>query len=174
MAGANKLFGGAPVMATHLQVGDAAPDFELATDSGAIFRLSEHRGHPVILYFYPEDDTEGCTVEAIEFSAVVADFAAIPATVIGVSPDPVEKHCKFRDKHDLTVTLAADPDLVVSRAYGVWGEKKTFGHAHIGIHRTSFLIAPDGTIAGIYPVRRIKGHAVAMLEAARTLARTFS
>jgi peroxiredoxin Q/BCP len=89
--------------------------------------------------------------------------------VVGISPDTVEKHCAFRDKYDLGVTLAADPELAALNAYGVWGEKKTFGHTHVGVHRTSFLIAPEGTIAAVFPVRRIRGHAEAVLDAARKL-----
>src|SRR4051812_42709055 len=97
---------------TSLAEGTPAPDFALPTDQGSVFRLSDHRGQPVVLYFYPQDDTEGCTVENLEFSALLPAFSALNAVVVGISPDSVDSHCKFRDKHQLAVLLASDPDLV--------------------------------------------------------------
>ena len=152
-----------------LSPGDPAPDFELDTDSGERFRLSAQRGRPVVLYFYPADDTEGCTVENIEFSQLAAAFVDLGVTVLGLSPDSIEKHCNFRDKHGLTVPLAADPDRAAIDAYGVWGPKKLYGREYEGLHRTTFLIDGDGRIAAVWKVRRIKGHAQAVLEAARDL-----
>ena len=153
-----------------LAVGDKAPDFELTTDARETFRLSDHRGGPVVLFFYPEDDTEGCTIENLEFTEQMPDFKKLGVKVVGISPDSVEKHCKFRDKYGLRVSLAADPDHRTIEAYGVWGPKKLFGHAFDGLIRTTFLIGPDGRIAGIWRVTRIKGHAQAVLAAARALA----
>ena len=152
-----------------LSPGDPAPDFELDTDSGERFRLSAQRGRPVVLFFYPADDTEGCTVENIEFSQLAAAFVDLGVTVLGLSPDSIEKHCNFRDKHGLTVPLAADPDRAAIDAYGVWGPKKLYGREYEGLHRTTFLIDGDGRIAAAWKVRRIKGHAQAVLEAARDL-----
>jgi peroxiredoxin Q/BCP len=152
-----------------LPTGGMAPDFELPTDSGKPFRLSDSRGKPVVLYFYPEDDTEGCTIENLEFTAQMPAFRRLGVKVVGISPDTVEKHCKFRDKHALRAVLAADPERQAIEAYGVWGPKKLFGHAYDGLIRTTFLIGADGGIARVWPVTRIKGHADAVLEAARAL-----
>jgi peroxiredoxin Q/BCP len=150
-------------------VGGKAPDFELMTDAGTPFRLSAQRGHPVVLFFYPEDDTEGCTIENIEFTQRMPEFAALDVTVVGISPDSVEKHCKFRDKYGLQAALAADVDLRVTKTYGVWGPKKLFGHAYEGVIRTTFLVDKQGKVAGVWTVTRIKGHAQAALDAARAL-----
>jgi thioredoxin-dependent peroxiredoxin len=152
-----------------LAAGDNAPDFELQTDSMVPFRLSEHRGEPIVLFFYPQDGTEGCTVENIEFTHMMPQFEALGVKVVGISPDTVETHCKFRDKHGLAVRLAADPDRKVIDAYGVWGPKTLYGRAFEGLIRTTFLIDADGRIAEAWTVRRIKGHAAAVLEAARKL-----
>jgi peroxiredoxin Q/BCP len=154
-------------MAT-LTIGRKAPDFALEVDSGAMFRLSE-AGAPVVLFFYPEDNTEGCTIENIEFSRLAGEFAALGVKLLGISPDSVEKHCRFRDKHGLAVPLAADTSLKVTKAYGAWGPKKLFGHEYDGVIRSSFLIDADRGVAGIWKVTRIKGHALLALDAARTL-----
>ena len=146
-----------------------APDLELMTDANELFRLSAQRGHPVVLFFYPEDDTEGCTIENIEFTQRMPEFDRLGVKVVGISPDSVEKHCKFRDKHNLKALLAADVDRKVIHAYSVWGPKKLFGRAYDGVLRTTFLIGQDGKIANIWPVSRIKGHAEAALQAARAL-----
>jgi thioredoxin-dependent peroxiredoxin len=149
------------------EVGKKAPDFTLPTDTNEPFRLADHRGKPVVLFFYPEDDTEGCTIENIEFTRLLPAFAELGVKVVGISPDSVEKHCAFRDKHGLRATLAADPDLKVIKAYGVWGPKKMFGHEYDGVLRTTFLIGADGKVAGLWPVTRIKGHAEKVLAATR-------
>lgn len=154
---------------TALKAGDLAPDFTLETDRATPFALAAHRGSPVVLFFYPEDNTEGCTIENLEFSRRAADFRDLGVTVIGISPDTVEKHCTFRDKHSLEIPLAADPDRTVIDAYGVWGPKKLYGREYDGLHRTTFLIDADGRIERVWSVRRIKGHAQAVLDTVREL-----
>lgn len=154
---------------TSLSVGDMAPDFTLETDDGAPLTLSTLRGRAVVLYFYPQDDTEGCTVEAIEFTALRDEFAVTNIDVIGISPDSVDDHCAFRDKYDLGIRLVSDPDHRAIDAYGLWGEKTNFGRKYMGLIRTTFLIDGKGRIAEIWTVRRIKGHAAAVLDAARAL-----
>ena len=155
---------------TKLEIGDLAPDFSLPTDQDRDFTLSAELSGPVVLMFYPEDDTDGCTIENIEFTQLMGEFRAANTQVLGISPDSVEKHCKFRDKYDLDVLLVADPEHVAISAYDVWGDKNTFGHDYQGLIRTSFLVAPDGTIANIWVVTRVKGHAAEVLEAAKALA----
>ena len=152
-----------------IDVGTEAPDFALTTDRSETFRLSDHRGSPVVLVFYPQDDTEGCTIENIEFTRMLPEFKSLGAEVVGISPDSVADHCKFRDKYQLSLTLAADPDRRAIEAYGVWGAKTTFGHDYVGLIRTTFLISADGEIAGLWRVNRIKGHAAEVLEATRAL-----
>lgn len=154
-----------------LKLGDIAPDFALETDRGERFVMSAQRGHPVVLFFYPRDDTEGCTIENIEFSAALPEFAALGAAVLGISPDGVEDHCRFRDKHRLGVPLVADPERVAITAYGVWGPKRLFGVHYDGLIRTTFLVGPDGRVADRWTVTRIKGHAATVLAATRTLVR---
>lgn len=152
-------------------VGGKAPDFELMTDAGVPFRLSAQRGSPVVLFFYPEDDTEGCTLENIEFGQRLGEFERLGVRVLGISPDSVETHCKFRDKHGLKVPLAADLGHKVASAYGVWGKKKLFGRVYDGIIRTTFAVDANGLIAGIWRVTRIKGHAQSALDAVREMLR---
>lgn len=154
---------------TSIDVGSKAPDFALTTDRNQIFRLSEHRGHPVVLVFYPQDNTEGCTIENIEFTQLMPEFRKLGAEVVGISPDSVDDHCRFRDKFQLALTLAADPDHEAIAAYDVWGPKSTFGHDYVGLIRTTFLVGPDGKIAGVWRVNRIKAHAADVLEATRAL-----
>lgn len=152
-----------------LSVGDPAPTFSLPADDGTSFDLAAHRGKPVVLYFYPQDDTEGCTLENQEFTALLPDFAAHGAVVAGISPDTIESHCRFRDKFDLRVPLLADPDLAVVKAYDLWQLKKLWGVEYMGLVRTSFLIAPDGRIAGIFRATRIRNHAAKLLAELRAL-----
>ncbi|WDR03433.1 peroxiredoxin [Devosia algicola] len=152
-----------------LTPGMAAPDFALPTDQGTVFQLSRHRGHTVILFFYPQDDTEGCTVENQEFSALNAEFAALGATLLGLSPDDVASHCAFRDKYGLQVPLASDPDHKAIGPYNIWRLKKNYGREYMGIVRTTIIIGPDGTIADIIPVARIKGHAARVLARLKQL-----
>jgi peroxiredoxin Q/BCP len=153
------------------QKGDAAPDFELPTADGPLFKLSAGIGHPTVLYFYAEDDTEGCTVENLEFTTLLPKFAAVGATVVGISADSVQKHCKFRDKHGVGTVLVADPGHVAIEAYGVWGPKVTFGHHLIGLIRSTFLVDANGRIAEAWHVTRIKGHAEKVLAAVEAVAR---
>ena len=148
-------------------IGTPAPDFTLPSDRGDRFQLSENRGRPVVLYFYPEDDTEGCTLENIEFTDLLPQFVAEKAVVAGISPDTVEKHCSFRDKHGLAVPLLADPDRKVISAYGLWQLKKMFGVEFMGVKRATVIISPDGNVAELIHATRIKGHADRVLAAVR-------
>jgi peroxiredoxin Q/BCP len=150
--------------------GDMAPDFTLTSDRGDSFTLSAHRGHPVILFFYPEDDTPGCTVENLEFSLLSPEFAKLGATMVGISPDSIKKHCDFRDKFSLAMPLLADPDLVAANAFGLWGPKVSFGRNIIGLTRMTVLIGAYGKVAQNILARPIKGHAAKVLEATRALA----
>ena len=149
--------------------GSNAPDFELPTDAGGSVRLSELRGSKVVLYFYPADNTETCTIEAVDFSARQAAFTSAGAVILGISPDPPKTHDGFKAKHDLSVRLASDTNLKVVRRYGLWVEKTMFGRRFMGVERATFLIGPDGRIARIWRKVRVKGHVEAVLEAARAL-----
>jgi peroxiredoxin Q/BCP len=149
--------------------GEFAPDFELITDKGEVFRLSFFRGNPVVLFFYPEDDTPGCTIENLEFSLLAQEFEKLGAKLVGISPDSVKKHCDFRDKFNLAVTLAADPEHKAINAFGLWGPKVSFGRHIVGLTRATVLINADGTIAQNFLARPIKGHAAKVLEATRML-----
>ncbi len=152
----------------HPQVGNMAPDFTLPSDNGEI-TLSSMQGRPVVVYFYPKDDTSGCTKEAIAFSQLKPEFDKIGVRVIGLSPDSATKHAQFRSKHDLTVDLVADEEHVALATYGVWVEKSMYGRKYMGVERTTFLIDADGRIAQIWNKVKVNGHAEAVLEAARTL-----
>ena len=153
----------------ELMEGQKAPQFELPRDGGGTLKLADFAGKPVVLYFYPQDDTETCTAEAIAFSALKAEFAKLGAVVIGVSPDSVKKHDKFKKKYTLAVDLAADEDQKTLNAYGVWGEKTMFGRKYMGVVRTTFLIGRDGRIARIWRKVRVAGHAAEVLEATKAL-----
>ncbi len=152
-----------------LNEGDLAPPFRLTTDSGSIIDLSSLAGAPVVIYFYPKDDTSGCTKEAVGFTQKRAAFDDLGAKIIGISPDSVEKHQKFKKKHDLDIILAADEDREVAKLYGVWAEKKMYGRTYMGIVRTTFLVDRSGKIARIWNRVRVKGHAEAVLEATESL-----
>ena len=149
--------------------GDKAPDIELPTESGETFKLSALKGKPVVVYFYPKDDTSGCTIEAKDFSRLAPDFRKAGVEVIGVSPDGVESHQKFRKKYDLTIRLGADPDKAVATAYGVWVEKSIYGRKYMGVERSTFLIDGKGRIAKSWPKVKVPGHADEVLAAARAL-----
>jgi thioredoxin-dependent peroxiredoxin len=144
--------------------GAPAPDFTLTSDSGAEVKLSDLRGRPVVIYFYPKDDTPGCTTEACEFRDAYDVFRERGAEVLGVSPDDARSHEKFKTKYELPFTLLADPDHAVAERYGVWGERKFAGKTYIGINRSTFIIGPDGSVAramlGIKPA----GHAAKVLD----------
>lgn len=154
---------------TELIEGADAPDFELETDGGGTVALKALKGQPVVMYFYPKDDTSGCTKEAIDFSTLRDQFATYKATVIGVSPDSVKSHDKFKAKHDLTVMLAADEEKGTIQAYGVWVEKSMYGRKYMGVERATFLIGADGKIAKIWRKVKVKGHAEAVLKEIQAL-----
>jgi peroxiredoxin Q/BCP len=153
---------------TELREGDPAPDFTLPLDDGTSFQLSAQIGHPVVLYFYPEDDSGGCTDENKEFSDRMAAFHTLGARLVGISPDTIASHLKFRKKYDLLSPLAADPEHVAIEAFGLWQLKKLYGREFMGLIRTSFIIGADGRIARIIRATRILGHAQKMLEALET------
>lgn len=155
---------------SELTKGSVAPDFDLPADGGGRVRLADLKGRKVVLYFYPKDDTPGCTKEAIAFSCLVDAFAEAGATIVGVSPDGADKHDRFKAKHDLKVTLAADTDTDVATRYGVWVEKSMYGKKYMGIERSTFLIGPDGRIAEAWHKVKVPGHAEAVLEAVKALA----
>ncbi len=150
-------------------IGDRAADFTLHTDSGKSLRLSKLKGAPVVLFFYPKDDTSGCTAEAKAFTDLAAKFAAAGARVIGISPDSVASHAKFKSKHGLDVVLAADEEKKVAEAYGVWVEKSLYGRKYMGVERSTFLIDRKGCIAAIWRKVKVPGHAAAVLEAVKEL-----
>ncbi len=135
--------------AATLNIGDPAPDFALPSDDGGTVRLSDFRGRRVILFFYPKDDTSGCTRQACGFRDRQADIAARGAVVLGVSPDGVASHARFKAKHGLTFPLLADEDHAVATAYGVWGEKSMYGRTYFGIIRSHFVVGPDGRIEDV-------------------------
>ena len=156
--------------ASHdLSVGALAPAFALPADDGSTISLKDLKGKKIVLYFYPKDDTPGCTTEAIDFSALKSKFDKAGAVVIGVSKDSVAKHGKFRDKHNLTVRLLSDEDGAMLNAYGVWAEKSLYGRKFMGINRTTFLIDGRGVIARVWPKVKVKGHAEEVLDAVKAL-----
>ncbi len=152
-----------------IQAGDMAPDFTLPRADGRDLTLSGLRPGPVVLYFYPRDDTPGCTREALDFTALAPEFAAAGVTVLGVSRDSVARHGKFIAKHGLGIELLSDTDATVSTAYGTWVEKKMYGRTSMGIQRATFLIAGDGRVARVWPKVKVAGHAAEVLQAARAL-----
>lgn len=149
-------------------VGSPAPDFTLPRDGGGELTLSSLQPSKVVLYFYPKDDTSGCTKEAIGFTESKADFEAAGAVVVGVSRDTVAKHDKFIAKHELDVTLVADVDGSVCEAYGTWVEKQMYGKKYMGIERSTFLIGSDGTVLQEWRKVKVPGHVDAVLEAAKS------
>jgi len=152
-----------------LKVGGLAPDFTLPTDGSGKLQLSKLRGQKVVLYFYPADNSETCTIEAVDFSVRHAAFSAAGVVIVGVSRDAPESHDDFKAKHDLSVRLASDVDLKVVRRYGLWVEKTMFGRKFMGIERATFLIGADGRIARIWRKVRVKGHIETVLDAAKSL-----
>ena len=151
-------------MMIDLQPGDAAPAFDMPTDDGRV-SLAGLKGKNVVLYFYPKDDTPGCTTEAQAFTALADDFAKAGAVVVGVSRDTAAKHGKFRGKYGLTVVLGSDEDGSVTESYGVWVEKSLYGRLYMGIERATFLIGPDGVIRQVWRKVKVAGHAEAVLAA---------
>ena len=153
----------------RVDIGDEAPDFKLPTDGGGELSLSSLKGDPVVLYFYPKDDTSGCTKEAIGFRDALADFGKAGATVVGVSKDGVAKHDRFKAKYDLNFPLVSDEDGTLCEAWGVWVEKSMYGRKYMGIERSTFLIDANGRIARAWRKVKIAGHVDEVLEAAQAL-----
>ena len=153
---------------TELAIGDAAPDLDLAGDTGPI-SLAAHAGRKLVVYFYPKDDTPGCTNEAKDFSAMAAEFAAADTNIIGISRDSLAAHAKFRAKHGLGIGLGADSDGAVTQGWGVWVEKSMYGKKYMGIERATFLVGRDGRIAGVWRKVKVAGHAAQVLAAAQAL-----
>jgi len=149
--------------------GSTAPDFTLPRDGGGTISLKDFRGKILVLYFYPKDDTSGCTTEAIGFSEKIDDFTDAGAAIVGVSKDSAQKHDKFKAKHALKVILAADEELEAIKAYGVWVEKSMYGRKYMGIERATFLIDAEGKIVKIWRKVRVKGHVDAVLGEVKAL-----
>jgi peroxiredoxin Q/BCP len=154
----------------NLKEGAVAPEFILPRNGGGTVSLAEFRGKSVVLFFYPKDDTSGCTAESIAFTALAGDFAAAGAVVIGMSPDSVKKHDKFAKKYDLSVILAADEEKAVLNAYGVWVEKSMYGRKYMGVERTTVLIDANGIVRRVWEKVKVPGHAEEVLAAAKNLA----
>ena len=153
----------------NLSPGDPAPEVSLPRDGGGTLSLSDLAGKPVVLYFYPKDDTPGCTKEAQSFTDMAADFEAAGAAVLGVSKDTVAKHDKFRDKYGLGIALLSDAEGDVCERYGTWVEKSMYGKTYMGIERATFLIDGAGRIARVWRKVKVPGHAAEVLEAVRAL-----
>jgi thioredoxin-dependent peroxiredoxin len=153
-----------------LKAGDKAPKFRLATDGSGDVSSTALKGKPFVLYFYPKDDTSGCTREAIGFSQAAKKFGALGVTVIGVSKDSTASHYKFKAKHKLKIVLASDPEIQTAQEYGVWGEKTLYGRKYMGMERATFLIDGKGIIRGIWRKVKVDGHVDAVLAAAKALA----
>jgi peroxiredoxin Q/BCP len=156
-------------MAKDVVEGDPAPDFKLPTDGAGAASLRDLRGKAVVLYFYPKDDTSGCTAEAIAFSGLKKEFDKVGAVVIGVSPDSAASHDKFKAKHKLAVALAADPERSAIDAYGVWKEKSMYGRKYFGVERSTFLIGRDGRVARVWRKVKVPKHAEEVLAATKAL-----
>jgi len=152
-----------------LNEGDSAPDFELESDGGGIIRLCDLKGKPVVVYFYPKDDTSGCTKQAIAFTEHAGEFSNIGASIIGISPDTAASHDKFKAKYNLGVQLAADTEKVVAQAYGVWVSKSMYGRKYMGVERSTFLVGADGKITRIWRKVKVPGHVEEVLEAVQSL-----
>ncbi|HLI65481.1 MAG TPA: peroxiredoxin [Caulobacteraceae bacterium] len=156
-------------MASALTAGDAAPDFDLPSDGGGHVRLGDFKGRKLVLYFYPKDDTSGCTSEAQQFAAAHDDFLKAGVGVVGVSKDSVKSHDKFKAKYDLNFPLGADTEGAVVDRYGVWVEKSMYGRKYMGIERATYLIDGGGKIARVWRKVKVPGHAKEVLDAARAL-----
>ena len=152
-----------------LKLGDKAPAFKLATDGSGEITSASLKGTPFVLYFYPKDNTTGCTQEAVAFTQLAKKFQALGVTVIGVSKDSVTSHDRFKDKHKLQLTLASDPETTLAQDYGVWIEKSLYGRKYMGMDRATFLIDGKGKIRAIWRKVKVGGHAEAVLAAAKEL-----
>ncbi len=152
-----------------IKMGGAAPDFTLASDGGGTLSLIEMKGKIAVLFFYPKDDTTGCTLEAKDFSDRVPEFAKIGAAVVGISPDSVKSHGRFKAKHGITVTLLSDETKEMLQTYGLWVEKSMYGRKYMGVERTTLLLDASGKVAQVWEKVKVPGHAQEVLEAARRL-----
>lgn len=150
---------------TTIQEGKKAPAFALPSTAGGKSKLADHAGKYVVLYFYPKDDTPGCTTEAKDFQAALPKLEELGAVVIGVSKDPLDKHVKFKTKHGLEFPLLTDEDGAVIEKFGAWGEKNMYGKKSMGIVRTTVVIAPDGTVVKVFPKVKVAGHVAKVIEA---------
>jgi len=156
-------------MTSKAAVGKPAPEFDLASDGGGRVKLSDFAGKKVVVYFYPKDDTSGCTLEALDFTKAAPAFKKAKAVVVGISPDTAKSHDKFKAKHGLGVILAADPDKEAIGAYCVWAEKSMYGRKYMGVERSTFLIGADGRIAQEWRKTKVPGHVEEVLAAAEAL-----
>lgn len=156
-------------MSEPADIGDTLPDIALETPEGGAVRPSDFRGRKLVLFFYPKDDTPGCTVESKDFSDLLPEFEKAGTAVLGISKDPPAKHAKFTAKHGLAVPLATDGEEGLSDALGVWGEKQLYGRKFMGMHRTTYLVDAEGRIARIWRKVKVKGHAAEVLDAAKAL-----
>lgn len=154
---------------TKPEAGDKAPDFSLARDDGETVTLSDYAGRTLVLYFYPKDDTPGCTKQAINFTEGAAEFEKAGAVILGVSKDSVAKHEKFKQKHELGIDLASDPEGETIETYGAWVEKNMYGKKYMGIDRSTFLIDGKGTVREVWRKVKVPGHVDAVLDAVRNL-----
>ena len=152
-----------------VEIGQPAPLFTLPTDGGGTLSLEELRGKKVVLYFYPKDDTSGCTAQACAFRDAIADFSAIDAVIVGLSKDSVRRHDNFKRKYELPFTLASDEAAEVCAAYGTWVEKSMYGRKYMGIERSTFLIDEEGIVRQVWRKVKVPGHVEAVLQAAREL-----
>jgi thioredoxin-dependent peroxiredoxin len=152
-----------------LQPGDVAPDFDLPSDGGGRVRLADFKGRKLVLYFYPKDDTSGCTSEAQAFAAAAGDFKAAGVAVVGISKDSVKSHDKFKAKYDLNFALGSDTDGAVVERYGVWVEKSMYGRKYMGIERATCLIDAAGRISRVWRKVKVPGHAAEVLKVAREI-----
>jgi peroxiredoxin Q/BCP len=156
-------------MGQKLEIGQRAPDFSINNQDGNLTSLGDFASKWLVLYFYPKDNTPGCTVEAIDFTKYSPDFTALGAVVVGVNPDSEKSHCRFIEKQSLTIQLLSDPAHIVAEAYGAWGLKKFMGKEYMGILRSTFLIDPEGKIAYIWPNVKTKGHGETVLQKLKEL-----
>lgn len=157
------------VATAELKAGDRVPAFKMASDGGGQISSASLKGKPYVMYFYPKDDTSGCTKEAIGFSAAKKHFDALGVAVIGVSKDSIASHDRFKAKHKLTITLASDPETTTAEAFGTWVEKSLYGRKYMGMERATFLVGADGKIARIWRKVKVPGHVEEVLTAVKTL-----
>ena len=155
-----------------IQDGEIAPDFTLQDDTGSAVQLSKLKGRPVVVYFYPKDDTSGCTQEAKDFSCLADNFAKAGAEIVGISPDSMARHQKFKDKYDLSLKLLSDETKAAAEAYGVWVEKSMYGRKYMGVERSTFLIDSKGKLVRSWRKVKIPGHAEEVLAAVKALGNT--